>query len=123
MTYANVSLPAGAPTTVTIGQETISVDSAFTNKLAARVKAAGYPTVGDPSILRLSSVGDLLQGRALQVVGLLVVLVLLGQMVQGPAAAGIVELFPISIRYTAMSLPYQIAAGWIGGLMSAMTSA
>ncbi|MGO4712669.1 MFS transporter [Bradyrhizobium sp. 2TAF24] len=123
VTYANVSLPAGAPTTVTIGQETISVDSAFTNKLAARVKAAGYPTVGDPSILRLSSVGDLLQGRALQVVGLLVVLVLLGQMVQGPAAAGIVELFPISIRYTAMSLPYQIAAGWIGGLMSAMTSA
>jgi hypothetical protein len=30
-----------------------------------------------------------------------------------------VELLPTNIRYTAMSLPYQIGTGWIGGLLPA----
>lgn len=117
--YANVRLPAGAPTTVTIGQDTVAAGPSFAADLAARVKAAGYPAADDPAILRLSSAADLLQGRSLQVIGLLLVLVLLAQMAQGPAAAGIVELFPTNIRYTAMSLPYQIGTGWIGGLLPA----
>ncbi|MBR1219011.1 MFS transporter [Bradyrhizobium sp. U87765 SZCCT0131] len=117
--YANVRLPAGAPTTVTIGRDTVTAGPSFAADLAARVKAAGYPAADDPAILRLSSAADLLQGRSLQVIGLLLVLVLLAQMAQGPAAAGIVELFPTNIRYTAMSLPYQIGTGWIGGLLPA----
>jgi hypothetical protein len=83
------------------------------------VKAAGYPSADDPAILRLSSVADLAQPRSLLVVGLLLILVLLAQMAQGPAAAGIVELFPTNTRCTAMSLPYQIGTGWIGGLLPA----
>ncbi|MGY3563975.1 MFS family permease [Bradyrhizobium sp. USDA 4463] len=117
--YTNVRLPAGAPTTVTIGQETLTAGPSFAGDLAARVRAAGYPTADDPAILRLSSAADLLHGRSLQVIGLLLVLVLLAQMAQGPAAAVIVELFPTNIRYTAMSLPYQIGTGWIGGLLPA----
>lgn len=42
--------------------------------------------------------------------------VLLVTMVYGPIAAFLVELFPTSIRYTSMSLPYHIGNGVFGGL-------
>ena len=38
-------------------------------------------------------------------------------MVYGPIAAFLVELFPTSIRYTSMSLPYHIGNGWFGGFL------
>jgi hypothetical protein len=33
----------------------------------------------------------------------------------GPMAAALTELFPARVRYTALSLPYHLGAGWIGG--------
>ena len=117
--YTNLPVSAGTTTTVTIGKNTVAAGPDFARVLPATVKAAGYPSADDRAILRLSSVADLAQPRSLQVVGLLLILVLLAQMAQGPAAAGIVELFPTHIRYTAMSLPYQIGTGWIGGLLPA----
>ncbi len=30
----------------------------------------------------------------------------------------LVELFPVRIRYTSMSVPYHIGNGWFGGLPS-----
>ena len=36
-------------------------------------------------------------------------------MVYGPIAAFLVEMFPIRIRYTSMSLPYHIGNGIFGG--------
>lgn len=38
-------------------------------------------------------------------------------MVYGPIAAFLVELFPVNIRYTSMSLPYHIGNGVFGGLV------
>ena len=38
-------------------------------------------------------------------------------LVYGPVAAFLVELFPTSIRYTSMSLPYHIGNGVFGGLV------
>jgi MFS family permease len=38
-------------------------------------------------------------------------------MVYGPIAAFLVEMFPIKIRYTSMSLPYHIGNGVFGGLV------
>src|SRR3546814_8654670 len=35
----------------------------------------------------------------------------------GPIAACLVELFPTRIRYTAMSLPYHVGTGWVGGFV------
>ena len=35
----------------------------------------------------------------------------------GPIASCLVELFPTRIRYTAMSLPYNIGTGWVGGFV------
>lgn len=47
---------------------------------------------------------------------LVTVQVLFVTMVYGPVAAFLVELFPTSIRYTSMSLPYHIGNGVFGGL-------
>ncbi len=33
----------------------------------------------------------------------------------GPMAAALAELFPTRVRYTALSLPYHLGTGWIGG--------
>ena len=41
---------------------------------------------------------------------------LFGTMTYGPLAAFLVELFPTRIRYTAMSLPYHLGIGVLGGL-------
>lgn len=35
----------------------------------------------------------------------------------GPMAAALVELFPARVRYTALSVPYHIGVGWVGGFM------
>lgn len=35
----------------------------------------------------------------------------------GPMAAALVEMFPTRIRYTAMSLPYHVGTGWVGGFL------
>jgi MFS family permease len=35
----------------------------------------------------------------------------------GPQAATLVELFPTNIRYTALSVPYHVGVGWVGGFM------
>lgn len=43
-------------------------------------------------------------------------------MVYGPIAAFLVELFPVRIRYTSMSLPYHIGNGIFGGLLPAIST-
>ena len=35
----------------------------------------------------------------------------------GPMAAALIEMFPTRIRYTAMSLPYHVGTGWVGGFL------
>ncbi len=50
-------------------------------------------------------------------IGLVFLLILYVTMVYGPIAAFLVELFPIRIRYTSMSLPYHIGNGVFGGLV------
>ncbi len=43
-------------------------------------------------------------------------------MVYGPIAAFLVEMFPLKIRYTSMSLPYHIGNGIFGGLLPAVAT-
>ena len=52
-----------------------------------------------------------------QYVGLVFLLIFYVTMVYGPIAAFLVELFPVRIRYTSMSLPYHIGNGVFGGLV------
>jgi len=47
----------------------------------------------------------------------LMVFVIAATALYGPLAAALVELFPTRVRYTALSLPYHIGTGWIGGFV------
>ena len=47
---------------------------------------------------------------------------LFGTMTYGPLAAFLVELFPTRIRYTAMSLPYHLGIGVLGGITPLIAS-
>jgi MFS family permease len=79
---------------------------AFENSLHDALHAAGYPTKADPADVNRPAV-----------LSLLIVLFAYATMIYAPVAAALVEMFPTRIRYTAMSLPYHLANGWIGGLL------
>ncbi len=56
-------------------------------------------------------------------IALLFVQMIYVTMVYGPIAAFLVELFPTSIRYTSMSLPYHLGNGWFGGFLPLIATA
>ncbi len=77
---------------------------------ATRIKAAlateGYPARADPAQMNLPVVFFWLMVFAVAATAL-----------YGPQAAALVEMFPTRVRYTAMSLPYHVGTGWIGGFL------
>jgi MFS family permease len=120
VSYDTTAGPPGAPAFVRVGIQTVpSVDARnLTPDVTKAVKAsvedrikkalaqAGYPGKADPA--RMNLIGAF---------GVLFVFVIAATALYGPIAACLVELFPTRIRYTAMSLPYNIGTGWIGGFV------
>ena len=68
--------------------------------------AAGYPTSADPDKMNMPLL-----------LGVLLLFVVAATALYGPQAAALVEMFPTRIRYTAMSLPYHVGTGWVGGFL------
>jgi MFS family permease len=66
--------------------------------------AAGYPEKADPALMNWPLA-----------IAMLTWLVMIAAMIYGPIAAFLVELFPTRIRYTSLSVPYNISNGLIGG--------
>ncbi len=112
ISYANHAGPAGSAAVVQVGDARIVSQSAkgLPAKEAKAIKAAlaraGYPTKADPA--RMNWWG---------MFGVLLVFVIAATALFGPLAACLVELFPTRVRYTALSLPYHIGTGWIGGFV------
>jgi MFS family permease len=73
---------------------------------------AGYPSGADVAQIN----------RPLLYV-LLALLMIWGAMAYGPMSAYYVELFPAKVRYTSISVPYNIGAGYFGGLAPFMSTA
>jgi len=86
--------------------------SAFNSALRNALNEAGYPEKVDSQLINYP-----------MTIAVLWVLVLYVTMVYGPIAAYLVELFPVRIRYTSMSLPYHIGNGWFGGFLPAISFA
>ena len=80
------------------------------------MKALANPTMA-PSVTTLSL------ASAAGLVALLFIQMTYVAMVYGPIAAYLVELFPTSIRYTSMSLPYHLGNGWFGGFLPLIATA
>jgi MFS family permease len=122
--YDFVNGPAGSPATVTVNGTAVPIDAQFAAALGRATQAAGYPAAGNAEIIKANGFFSVLgDGRALWIIGILLILVIYVTMVYGPIAALLVELFPTRIRYTAMSLPYHIGNGWFGGLLPATSFA
>ena len=72
----------------------------------AQLSAAGYPTSADPGKIDMPLL-----------LAVLLLFVVAATALYGPQAAALVEMFPTRIRYTAMSLPYHVGTGWVGGFL------
>lgn len=120
VSYRNQSAPAGAVAEVRIGDVVVpSVEGAgldaagmkaakagLDTRLKGALAKAGYPAKADPA--RVNFLGLL---------AVLSVFVVACTALFGPMAACLVETFPTRVRYTAMSLPYHIGTGWVGGFV------
>jgi len=120
VSYENRAAPAGVLARVEIGREiVVSRDATglpalaqkraaaeVNTRLLAALARAGYPAKADPA--RVNFLG---------LFGVLMIFVIACTALFGPIAATLVELFPTRIRYTAMSLPYHVGTGWVGGFM------
>lgn len=118
--YVNQAAPAGTVATVKIGDKVLtSFDAAGLSKaqaeeknkilskeLATAIQAAGYPAKADPA-----------QVNKPMLLVLMFSMMIFLTMAYGPSAAMLVEMFPTSIRYSSLSLPYHLGSGWIGGMM------
>lgn len=84
---------------------------AQSNQLAQSLRTAalhgnGYPATSDPNAFDAPKV--------LLLLVLFFASSILTVMTIGPA---LVEMFPTRIRYTSMGVPYNLATGWVGGLL------
>ena len=120
ISYSNEAAPAGSVAQVKVGD--VAVESVEGAGLAAadlkaakadvdtRVKAAlaqaGYPLAADPARINLAGV-----------FGVLMIFAIAATALYGPQASALVELFPTRVRYTALSLPYHVGTGWVGGFL------
>jgi MFS family permease len=120
VSYANQKAPAGSVATMKVGGvEVVSqsakglpkaeakvVKAAVEAEIKAALADAGYPTKADPARMNYP-----------MMLGVLFVFVIAATALFGPLAAALVELFPTRVRYTALSLPYHIGTGWVGGFV------
>ena len=68
--------------------------------------AAGYPDSADPD-----------QVDTLALFGLMLIFGVSAALLYGPLSTAAIEIFPTRIRYTALSVPYHVGVGWVGGFL------
>jgi len=88
------------------GPELKALKAKSAEEINAELAAAGYPTSADPAKMNMPLL-----------LGVLLLFVVAATALYGPQAAALVEMFPTRIRYTAMSLPYHVGTGWVGGFL------
>ncbi len=120
ISYRNNAALPGATASVTVGATTVpafegaSMDAAtlktakadFETRLKAALVEAGYPTGATAERMNLPGL-----------FAVLMVFVVAATALYGPQASALVELFPTRVRYTALSLPYHVGTGWVGGFV------
>ncbi|MCG8441922.1 MAG: MFS transporter [Caulobacterales bacterium] len=89
---------------LTVGD--VVVQTADADTIEGALHAAGYPAAAAPERV-----------DHLRVIGLIVLMAILSGMTYGPSAALMVEMFPARVRYTSLSIPYHVGAGYVGGFL------
>jgi len=88
------------------GPELKALKAKTVDAIGAELHAAGYPKSADPA-----------QANMTLLIMILLLFVVAATALYGPQAAALVEMFPTRIRYTAMSFPYHVGTGWVGGFL------
>lgn len=83
-----------------------ALKSSVGERLATVLRASGYPAGADPRAIDLPLL-----------IAVLLLFVVAATALYGPQAAALVEMFPTRVRYTALSLPYHVGTGWVGGFL------
>nr|WP_226065097.1 MFS transporter [Kaistella polysaccharea] len=109
---------------ITFHKETVFTDGTFMKRDSIVHWAAAGPSMvngkpEEPLIKEAITVNPDTRWLLILLVFIQVVFV---TMVYGPIAAFLVEMFPLKIRYTSMSLPYHIGNGVFGGLLPAVAT-
>ena len=111
---------ADGQTRVVVGTETVPIQGGerlpgaqvkalkakTADAISAELATAGYPKSADPAKANLTLL-----------VVILLLFVVAATALYGPQAAALVEMFPTRVRYTAMSFPYHVGTGWVGGFL------
>lgn len=108
------SLTPGDELSLTVGGEPVAIDPAWFADAAARkagVQAALAAHGFDFSKQRPAL------ANVLGIIAVLLVLGMLSALTYGSVAALLSEMFPAKIRYSSMSIPYHIGAGYLGGFL------
>ncbi|WP_420383449.1 MFS transporter [Novosphingobium sp.] len=105
VSYGQRAAPTGTPAQIEVGSLVVGSPGTADFRLRARaaLTAAGYPDKAVPDAAALF--------------GLMLVFGVSAALLYGPLSTAAVELFPTRIRYTAMSVPYHVGVGWVGGLL------
>jgi len=74
--------------------------------IGAELQLADYPKSADPARANMTLL-----------IIILLAFVVAATALYGPQAAALVEMFPTRVRYTAMSFPYHVGTGWVGGFL------
>lgn len=113
------TLVAADELTLSVGGKQIVLDPAWSMNgterkkgLEAALAARGFDfSVQAPGLVALAGIG-----------GILLVFGLLSALTYGGVAAQLTEMFPARIRYSSMSIPYHIGAGYLGGFLPLIAS-
>ncbi|MDP9085321.1 MAG: MFS transporter [Pseudomonadota bacterium] len=88
------------------GKSLKALKAATGERLKQTLASAGYPASADPEGIDW--------GRLM---AWLLLFTAAACALYGPMAAALVEMFPTRVRYSAMSLPYHVGTGWVGGFL------
>lgn len=118
--YTTVAEAPGAQTAVHVGGTVVPVGDGVGLARADLAKRSAETAAALQQALRAAGYPATAQDGAtnwpLIALGL-VAMVVAATALYGPQAATLVELFPTNVRYTAMSVPYHVGVGWVGGFM------
>jgi MFS family permease len=117
---------ADGKTSVIIGTETVPVQGGDAlaggdlkalktrtgDAIGRELLSAGYPRSADPANADMTLL-----------IIVLLAFVVAATALYGPQAAALVEMFPTRVRYTALSFPYHVGTGWVGGFLPVTTFA
>ena len=119
ISYREAPSPDGS-TAIRVGQHSLAVNggealddsglktlkTATGDRLKSQLLANGYPASADPNAIDYPIL-----------LMVLLLFVVAATALYGPQATALVEMFPTRVRYTAMSLPYHVGTGWVGGFL------